>query len=75
MTKLASSGIVMLLLQLRTSRQGKVAVTNTDPVPGSCETHPDRVTATGSGLPNFRPAKIAHKILDDLQAGTLSPPE
>ncbi|KAL3150922.1 hypothetical protein ABBQ32_000672 [Trebouxia sp. C0010 RCD-2024] len=77
MTKLASSGIVMLQLQRRTNKQDTDVVTHTDLAPGSCgnEAGADRVGVTEPNLPNRRPAQVVHKILVDLQAGALSPPE
>lgn len=77
LTKLASSGIVMLQLQWHHSKQTTNTVTSIDLAPGSCKTEAatDRATAASSSLPNCRPAKVVHMILDDLQAGKLSPPE
>ena len=95
MTKLASSGIVMLQLLLHTtkqgidtdldavnqlppctSKQGTDAVNSTTLSPVSCaaEAKSDGVSAAGPSVPNCRPAEVVQKMLDDVQAGKLTPP-
>ena len=113
MTKLASSGIVMLQLLPHTSKQGtdkdtekqllpgtSKQGTNTDtikqllplpdtsnqgtatnnstdlaPVDHGAEAQGDTVTDAGPLLSSYEPARIVQQILEDLQAGRLSPPQ
>ena len=109
MTKLASSGIVMLqllphtskqgtdtdtdkqlpgtsnqatdsvkqLLLPGTSNQGAATVDSTDlaPLGHDAEAQGNSVTGTGPGLSSYQPARAVQQILEDLQAGTLSPPQ
>ena len=113
MTKLASSGIVMLQLLPHTSKQGTdtdtekqllpgtskqgtnadtvkqllslpdtsnqgaATINSTDlaPVDHGAEAQGDIVTVAGPVLLSYKPARVVQQILEDLQAGRLSPPQ
>ena len=65
------------LMVPRTTKQGTEAVNSAvlAPVHHRAEVQGHAVTETGRVLPSHQPAKVVQQILDDLQAGRLTPPQ